>query len=73
MGQNNLSPYQLWIQGMTLLQRDEAVANGVIGDTFDTFCEAYNHHRITGQNNLSPYQLWIQGMTLLSSCKQCYW
>ena len=33
-GQNNLSPYQLWIQGMALLQRDEAAESGVIDDAF---------------------------------------
>ena len=33
-GQSNLSPYQLWIQGMALLQRDEAAESGVIDDNF---------------------------------------
>ena len=33
-GQSNLSPYQLWIQGMTLLRRDEAAKSGVIDGAF---------------------------------------
>ena len=33
-GQNNRSPYQLWIQGMAHLDTDEAALSGVNDDTF---------------------------------------
>ena len=33
-GQSNRSPYQLWIQGMALLDTDEAAENGATYDSY---------------------------------------